>query len=148
MTLISIVINCDTRAGFTNSESTANAMFNGCRSVDFLLDGIRNKVKFFDGFEKEVILFVDEHEVIPEKIVSEIRFMVNTLIIRKHDKKFGDIQNYASFNDLNYLSALFMARGQIIAHFDQDCAAFTQDKESVQEMIKMLDDYKFISYPS
>jgi hypothetical protein len=148
MKFISLVINCDTRSGFTESESSADTMFNGCRSIDFLLDGIRNKIKFFDQFEKEVIVFIDEHEIIPEKIVSEIRFMVDTLIIRKHDKNFGDIKNYANFNDLNYLSALFMARGQLVCHMDQDCAAFTKDKESVEELIKMLDDHKFVSYPS
>lgn len=146
--LISIVINCDTRNGFKESESAAEHMFEGCRSIDFLLDGVRNKINFFEGFEKEVIVFIDEHETIPQDVVQELRFMVDTLIIRKHDKNFGDIKNYANFNDLNYLSALFMARGEIICHMDQDCTAFARDKESVQELIDMLKDHKFISYPS
>lgn len=148
MTFISIVINCDTRSGFMENESSAETMFNGCRSVDFLIEGVANKIKFFEGFEKEVILYIDQHEEIPEGVLNTIRGMVDTLVIRKHDKKFGDRKNYANFNDLNYLSALFMARGQVVCHFDQDCAAFTKDKESVEELIKMLDDYKFISYPS
>jgi hypothetical protein len=148
MTLISLVINCDTRSGFTDPESSVENTFNGCRSIDFLLDGIRNKIKFFDQFEKEVIVFIDEHEIIPEKIVSEIRFMVDTLIIRKHDKNFGDIKNYTNFNDLNYLSALFMARGEIIVHADQDCSLFAKDSDVVKNLIKHLDTHDFVSYPS
>jgi hypothetical protein len=148
MTFISIVINADTRAGFQENESIAETMFNGCRSIDFLIEGVANKIKFFEGFEKEVILYIDQHEAIPEGVLNTIRGMVDTLVIRKHDKKFGDRKDYANFNDLNYLSALYMARGEIVAHLDQDCAAFTRDKESVQELIDMLKDYKFISYPS
>jgi hypothetical protein len=148
MTYISIIINTDTRSGFTDNESSITNMFEGCRSIDFLVDGVQNKIKFFEGFEKEVILFVDEHNPIPEGVLNKIRGMVDSLVIRKHDKKFGDIKNFEKFNDFNYLSALFMARGEVIVHFDQDCAAFTNSKESVEELIGMLKDYKFISYPS
>jgi hypothetical protein len=148
MTFISIVINADSRIGFKENESSASQMFDGCRSMDFLLDGVRNKIKFFEGFEKEVILFIDEHEIIPSDVISEIRFMVDTLVIRKHDKNFKDIKNFASFNDLNYLSALQLARGEIICHIDQDTAMFTQGKDSVQELIDMLKDHTFVSYPS
>lgn len=146
--MISVVINADTRAGFKNPETSAINTFEGCRSIDFLIDGVRNKIKFFEGFQKEVILFIDEHEILPREAVDELRFMVDTLVIRKHSKKFGDIENYEKFNDLNYLSALQLARGEIVFHFDQDCAAFVPNRESVDELIKMLDDYKFISYPS
>jgi hypothetical protein len=96
---ISLVINCDTRAGFLNNESSAEKMFEGCRSVDFLIEGVRNKIKFFEGFDKEVIVFVDEHEIIPQDVMNELRFMVDTVVVRKHDKKFGDIQSYDKFND-------------------------------------------------
>lgn len=97
--LISIVINCDTRSGFIENESTADTMFNGCRSVDFLIDGVQNKINFFKDFEKEVILFIDQHESIPEGVLNTIRGMVDTLVIRKHDKKFGDRKDYVNFND-------------------------------------------------
>lgn len=145
---ISIVINADTRSGFQNNETSATEMFNGCRSVDFLIDGVQNKINFFKDFEKEVILFIDQHEEIPENVLNKIRGLVDTLVIRKHDKKFGDQKNFANFNDLNYLSALQMARGEIMVHCDQDCAIFTKSKESVDELISMLDHFKFISYPS
>jgi hypothetical protein len=148
MTFISLVINADSRSGFKDNESTADKMFEGCRSMDFLIEGVRNKIKFFEGFEKEVILFIDEHEIIPAEVIQEIRFMVDTLVVRKHDKNFKDIKDFASFNDLNYLSALQLARGEIICHADQDTAMFTNDQNSVQELIDMLKDHKFVSYPS
>jgi hypothetical protein len=145
---ISVIINADTRSGFQESESAEGVMFDGCRSVDFLVDGVANKIKFFEGFDKEVILFIDQHENIPEDILNTIRGMVDTLVIRKHDKRYGDMVYCHNFNDFNYLSALFMARGQVIFHADQDTNCFTKDKESVDELIAMLDNYKFISYPS
>lgn len=148
MTFISVVINCDTRSGFQESESSATQMFSGCRSLDFLIDGVQNKINFFSGFEKEIILFIDEHNPIPESVLTTIRGMVDTLVIRKHDKRFGDMKEYNKFNDLNYLAALQLARGEYVAHFDQDCAAFTKDKESVNNLIKHLDTHSFVSYPS
>lgn len=148
MTFISIVINADTRSGFRNNESVATEMFNGCRSLDFLIDGVQNKINFFEGFEKEVILFIDEHEQIPEEALNKIRRMADTLIIRKHDKRFGDIKEYNKFNDLNYLAALQLARGTYVAHFDQDCAAFTRNDFAPNMLIDLLGQFDYVSYPS
>jgi hypothetical protein len=148
MTFISVVINCDSRSGFQNQETSATNTFEGCRSIDFLIDGVRNKIKFFEGFEKEVILFIDEHEILPREVVDELRFMVDTLVIRKHSKRFGDIVQYDKFNDLNYLAALQLARGEYVAHFDQDCAAFTPNKQSVENLLYMLNQFEYVSYPS
>lgn len=145
---LSLVINCDTRDGFTSRETSAEHMFQGCRSIDFLTDGIENKKRFLSGFEFETIVFVDEHNKVPENTLARLREIADTVVIRKHDKKFGDIKNYEKFNDLNYLAALQLARGEVTFHMDQDCSCFTSSKESVEEMIGMLNDYKFISYPS
>lgn len=146
---LSVIINADTRSGFQDSESNATVMFNGCRSQDFLLDGVKNKINFFRDFpEKEVILYIDEHLPMPERVVAEIRSMVDTLVIRKHNKKVSNMEYCHNFNDYNYLSALFMARGEVIFHADQDTACFTHGKESIDEMISMLDTHKFVSYPS
>lgn len=139
--MISIVINLDSRKGFKESESTAEHMFQGCRSIDFLLDGVRNKIKFFDGFEKEVILFVDEHETIPQDVVSEMQFMCDTLVIRKHTTE-------PNFNDNNYLRALQLASGDIIAKFDADSTAFTSSPDHIKYLIGLLDTYQYVSYPS
>lgn len=142
--MISIVINCDTRP--ENSQN--KEMFNGVVSRDFLIDGVKNKIKFFDGFDKEIILFIDEHETLETELLEEIRHLVDVLIIRKHNKKFGDIVDFAAFNDFNYLQALFMARGEYVFHFDGDEAAFTNGKEPIEKIIKLLETYSFISYPS
>jgi hypothetical protein len=148
MTFISIVINADTRSGFEDSETTAAEMFNGCRSLDFLTDGIINKINFFDGFEREVILFVDEHNPIPESVMERIRTMASTVVVRKHDKRFNDIVEYQKFNDLNYLAALQLARGEYVAHFDQDCAAFSRNRDTIFKLIEHLKDHDYVSYPS
>ena len=146
--LISLVINADTRSGFNKSESSAEIMLEGCRSIDFLIEGIKNKQKFFSGFDIETILYIDEHEPIPENVLNEIRSIVTTLVIKKHSKRYRDMVYCHNFNDFHYLSALFMANGEIVFHADQDTACFTSNKESVQEMISMLDEHKFVSYPS
>lgn len=137
MPLISVVINVDTRP--ENSEQ--GGMFNGVANIDFLESGILNKKLFFKGLDAEFIVFVDEHLPIPEKTLEYLRSIVDVLVIRKHT-------NEHAFNDYNYLSALSMARGTYVAHFDQDVAAFTSSAEPIQKMIDLLEQYKFVSYPS
>jgi hypothetical protein len=141
---ISLVINADSRP----QRDAQNGLFSGVVNEDFLTDGIFNKIKFFDGFEKEVILFLDEHQHISDKNFDYMRSMVDTLVIRKHDKRFGDIKEYGGFNDLNYLQAIALARGEIICHADQDTAMFTPSPQPIHDLIKLLDEYKFVSYPS
>src|SRR5690349_249232 len=106
---ISIVINCDTRP----PKNTADQIFSGVVDTDFLTDGIVNKIKFFDGFDIEVILFIDKHQDIPQETLSYIYSMCDAVVIRKHTDEPG-------FNDYNYHSALSLARGEIVCHFDQD----------------------------
>jgi hypothetical protein len=141
MTLISIIINCDTRSGFKDHETSAGAMFNGCRSVDFLLEGVKNKIKFFEGFNKEVIVHIDEHETTPSEVISELRLIADTVLIRKHTDE-------PKFNDNSYVRAMQLASGDIIAKFDSDCAAFTSSPDHIKYLIELLDDYKYVSYPS
>lgn len=136
--LISIVINADTRP----ENLRATEMFKGVVCPEFLVDGVYNKIKFFDSVpDKEVILFVDLHNEIPENDLKYIREMCNVVCIRKHT-------NEHAFNDFNYLSAMSLARGKYIAKFDQDTAAFTSGHEPIQRMIDWLEEYKFVSYPS
>jgi len=137
MPAVSIVVNVDSR----KQRDSMNGMFNGVVNNDFLTDGIYNKVKFFDGFDKELIVFVDKHENITEQTLQYLNRICDTLVIRKHTDE-------PKFNDYNYLAALSQARGDIIAHFDQDCAAFTSGADAVNEMIKMLDDYDYVCYPT
>ena len=137
MPLISICINVDTRP----SNSEQGGMFNGVCNEDFLTDGIFNKIKFFDGFDIETIVFIDEHLPVSEKTLEYLRSIVNCVVVRKHTDEHA-------FNDINYLSVLSLARGTHVCHFDQDVAAFSSSKEVVQSLIDLLEEYKFISYPS
>jgi len=137
MPKISVIINCDTRS----QKDEQTGLFGGVVNLDFLSDGIFNKKKFFDGFDIEVIVFIDEHNPVDEKTLSYLRTICDTVVVRKHTHENG-------FNDYNYLSALSLARGNYIAHFDQDTAAFTFSPEPVQELINLLEQYKFVSYPS
>lgn len=142
--LISCIINVDTRP----ERGEQVGMFGGVVSRDFLTDGVYNKIKFFDGFEKEVIVFVDEHQPIDEKTLDYLRSITDTLIIRKHNKKFEGSDNFEAFNDFNYINALSMARGEYIFHFDGDIAAFTPSQEPIKELMMLLEQYDYISYPS
>lgn len=141
MPLISICINADTRNGYQDHETNADKMFDGCRSIDFLIDGVKNKKKFFDGFDTETILFIDQHLEIASSDLDIIRGLVDTLVIRRHT-------NEEKFNDSNYVAALQLARGNYVAHLDQDCAAFTSCKEPIENIISLLETYDYISYPS
>lgn len=137
MPLISLVINCDTRP----QKNEQTGLFGGVCNEDFLTDGVFNKIKFFDGFDKEVIVFIDEHLKVSDSTIEYLRNMVDVVVVRKHTSE-------NSFNDYNYLSALSLCRGDIVCHFDQDVAAFSSSKESVQSLIDLLETYKFVSYPS
>jgi len=138
---VSVTINVDTRDGFEQPQSEANGLFSGCKSKDFLIEGVKNKIKFFDGFDKEIIVFVDVHQQVPIDVLQELQGIADTVVLRKHT-------NEPLFNDYNYLRTLQMASGDIICHTDQDTAAFVPNKNGVDLLIKYLDDYKYVSYPS
>lgn len=135
--MISCVINVDTR----DENNKYGGMFHGCVNEDFLTDGIYNKVKFFEGFNKEIIVYIDEHAKLKTETLEYIRTLADTVVVRKHT-------NENAFNDWNYLRSLQMASGDIICKIDQDTACFTSSPEPIQEMIDMLDKYAFVSYPS
>lgn len=137
MPLISIVINCDTRS----SNSEAEHMFSGCVNEDFLIDGVINKIKFFDGLDKEVIVYIDEHNAVPQNVLNVLLSICNIVVVRKHTSE-------ESFNDWNYLRALSLASGDIICHVDQDTACFSDVGNYVDELICHLDKHKLVSYPS
>lgn len=137
MPLISIVINVDTRP----SNDSAEHMFSGTVNRDFLVDGVMNKRKFFEGFDTEVILYVDEHLSLGCATVWELQDICDVVCVRRHTSE-------PNFNDYNYLRALSLASGNYVAHFDQDTAAFTKDAEPIKSMMAWLEDHRFVSYPS
>lgn len=138
---ISICVNLDSRDGFQHPDTVADTMFNGCRSIDFMLEGLENKRAFFKGFHTELVAFIDEHLEITDTKLSKIRDLVDVLVIRKHSNDHLE-------NDWNYWRALAMCSGDIISHFDGDMAAFTASPEPIQQMINWLETYSYISYPS
>lgn len=142
--LISCVINVDSRP----ENDTNTQMFNGVVSRDFLVEGIINKKNIFKDFDTEIIVYLDMHEYVDEKTLDSMRNLADTLIIRKHNKRFEDIKDFAAFNDFNYIQALSQARGKYIFHFDGDVAAFTISPEPINEIINLLETYDYISYPS
>lgn len=137
MPKISLIINCDTRP--TKNHETG--LFSGISNLDFLTDGIFNKINFFKGFDLETIVFVDKHQDLPEKTFQYLNDICDTVVIRKHTSE-------TNFNDWNYLNALSLARGEIICHADQDTAMFTASPEPVHKLIELLDKWDYVSYPS
>jgi len=138
MPKISLVINCDTRP---QRDSFGGENLTGVVNEDFLTDGIYNKVKFFDGFDKEVIVSIDEHLPVPEETLRYIRTLADVVLIRKHTNEDG-------FNDNNYIRSLYLASGDIIIKVDQDTAMFAKNSKAVSDLIGTLSDCDFVSYPS
>lgn len=135
---ISVIVNVDSRP---NNNKFGGENLKGCVSDDFLTDGIWNKVKFFDGFDKEVIVCIDQHEKIKPEILKYIQSISDCVLIRNHTSE-------PKFNDNNYVRALSLASGDIVCKIDQDTACFTSGKDYVNELIGLLDTYSYISYPS
>lgn len=142
--LISLIINADTRP----ASNETGAMFDGTRSRDYLIDGVKNKQRFFIGYETETILWVDEHEIISPSDYEILHSLCDRLVISRHSKRYRHINPCSGFNDANYLQALSLARGEIIAHFDQDMAAFAGKMDTVKRLLDLTDSYKFVCYPS
>lgn len=134
---ISIIINLDSR----KQNDKADTMFNGTVNWDYWKDGVFNKIQFLKGFLKEVIIYGDVHNQIPIEILNHVYTVCDVVCLRQHT-------NENSFNDWNYYRALSLASGDYVMHFDQDTAAFTSSPEPIHEMIKLLDKYAFICYPS
>ena len=109
MPYLSLVINVDTR--HQRDEFGGENLLGVCNE-DFLTFGIENKIAAFEGFDKEVIVCIDEHLPISEPVLKYIRNITDAVIIRKHT-------NEPSFNCYNYLRALFMASGDIICYIDR-----------------------------
>ena len=148
--MISVVINADTRDGFDAPSSESEGLFHGTRALDYLVCGIENKRKFLHELEHEIIVFVDEHNPIPIDTLAHLRALADKLVLSKHSKYYRGSNPFSGFNDINYLHALSLCRGEYVMHFDQDVAAFSVDSSVVSGHLQILDNgaYKFISLPS
>lgn len=136
--LISLIINIDTR---NENLNFGGENLKGVVSPDFWDAGVFNKIKYLDGFNKEVIVCIDLHNEIPEDVLKYIRSVSDTVLIRKHTSE-------PKFNDNNYVRSLSLASGDIVIKIDQDTACFAYSPDFIQEQIDLLEKYDFISYPS
>lgn len=150
MASISLVINCDTRKGqdteVTRIGDYGSGSLQGCRSWDFLTDGIRNKMNFFRGYDLQTIVYVDEHEKLKPEIVEEIHAIGNIKLVVDYKTRFCG----SKFNDWLYVNALKHAECGWVCHADQDVAAFRRDDcRIVDDYTAWLGkDYKYICQPS
>lgn len=152
--MISIAINLDTRPGVDSKISKQGKMLDGTRSFDFLIDGVMNKIDFFKGHDVEVSVYVDIHKNLPPIIRDQIVNMqsdrtIDNLLFVRHTEKY-DGEFFPKWNDLNFLNAIAMTRGDYIVHLDGDMAMYINDLGVVEEWLSWLDagEYDFISYPS
>lgn len=155
MAKISVVVNLDTRPGILNDSAVNGEMLHGIRSTDFIFEGAMNKVNFFKGHEVELILYIDHHISLPqEELMRLLKWVdegyVSSLIFSKHKEWYKNSPFFPKWNDLNFLNAIIQARGEYIAHFDGDMAAFINNPDTVNGWLKQLDnkEYDYISYPS
>lgn len=137
---LSLVVNMDNRP---QNHTFTGSNLGGCVDEDFLVDGLINKIKFFEGFEKEVIVHLDRHTNLPRGTFEKLQELCDTLLIRRHTHE-------NSFNDWNYIRALSMASGDVIIHVDQDTAMFSKEDLGAKHLTLLLNEVKcdFVSYPS
>lgn len=156
MSKIGIVINVDTRKGYTDEKAFCGmAGGGGCRSVDFITHNVINKIKFFRNYDCEVTLYLHRREALSSELISTINSMIDAgmihnFVINSHTQYFMG-RPIRQWHDTMYLNALMLSRAEYIAHFDADTAAYKREGCNIIE--RMIDwvwsgQYRIISYPS
>ena len=153
MPLISVIINADTRQGYLSEKSTVGdfgqGSLQGVRSVDLLTEGVKNKMKFFEGYDTRCVLIIDQHEPLSDSLFMEINELVKSygndskLIVKTFDHESW------KWNDKLYIESLKYATGDYTVHFDNDCCAYKKEGfDIVDGYMKLLDaGYKYICQP-
>jgi hypothetical protein len=142
------VINGDTRPGVFDPGHVGETR---TISIDYLKEGVDNKLNFFRGYEIESYLYVDIHEPLGKEDLWDISQRVDDLILHKHNESYQDKDYFTGHIDLNILNVLIQARGDYVAHFDWDMAAFRKNGSNVIDTwIGWLKEgrYDYICYPS
>lgn len=135
---ISLIYNIDTR---NENLNFGGENLKGVVHRDLWDFGLFNKIKYLDGFDKEVIVCVDLHNELPEDVLTYLKSASDVLLIRKHTSE-------PKFNDNNYVRAFSLASGDIVLKVDQDTICFASSPSFIQEQIDLLEQYDYISYPS
>ena len=148
---ISLIVNADTRPGYVTStlgEGWGKTSLQGVRSIDFLTEGIRQKINFFRGYDIQCIAYIDRHEDILPELMAEIESIVlpcgnnSQIIFKDHNRT-----DY-KWNDKIYIEALKLAEGNYVCHVDQDCNLYRRDEcDIVDAYIDLLESYKYICQP-
>lgn len=148
MTFLSVVINVDSRPTFLDDVTATSAVdasvkSGGTRSVDYMIAGVENKLRFLEEYEKEVIVFVDLIEPLPPEAKAYLdenlaNGRLAKVIYSRHDERY-DGNFFPYWNDITYAHALVLARGTIIVHFDGDTAAFKRDRRHLDAWIGRLE---------
>lgn len=147
--MISVIINADNRVGYLNDKSTVGdyggGSLQGVRSKDLLTEGVKNKMKFFDGYKTRCVVYLDLHEPLPKELHEEIKDIVfsygndSELILATHSK-----EKY-KWNDWLYIEAFKHTKGEYTVHFDMDSNAYKkEDSDIVERYLKWLEEYKYV----
>lgn len=151
--MISVVINSDTRQGYKDEHTKvgkfSNNPLNGTRSLDFLTDGVRNKMNFFRGYDCQCLLYIDQHEELPDELFMEICDLVHSygnnskVVCKPHDRTRQRWYDYIT------LEALKLADGDYVVHFDNDSNAFRSDESDIinQYLTLLESGYKYVCSP-
>lgn len=161
--MISVAINTDTRTGWLNDQFSCGEDdhiegLHGVRSIDFMIDGVTNKMNFFSGCEHtlQCILYIDEHESLSNEhlriITDNVEHYGNGshVIVNRCTNKTARMKDFR-WCDWLYMDALRYAEGDYIVHFDGDTNAFrTPQCNIVSKYINWLDsgEWKFVSQPT
>ncbi len=149
--MISVVINCDTRAGYLTSSSGSDygrLSLQGVRSVDFLTEGLKQKINYFRGHEIQVILYIDMHESIDFNLWFDINTIIkgcgnNSIVVCKPHERAS-----YKWNDKIYIEALKLATGTYVVHFDGDANAYRTDEcDIIDRYLEWLEVYKYVCQP-
>ncbi len=144
---ISVAFNADTRPVCPEFQG----LHKGVRSRDFIgRAALENKRRFFDGFDIELIAFIDEHESLTHEQYDTLHELCDCVVVRKHSRYYRGYNPFNAFNDVSYLQCMAMARGDIICHLDQDMFAYRSSRAPIDWMVNEVVSglHKFVSYPS
>lgn len=149
---ISLVWTGDSRRGSAGEETHIGAFkddqLHGCRSYDFLTHGVIAAQKFFEGFEIETILCVDQHGEIPLEVWDKWECAKLTGQLQQLHVAPFDRSKYR-FNDQLYIQALKRATGEFVVKVDQDVALFRHPNSNiVEQYLRWLDNgFAYVCQP-